>query len=234
MKVLAIDCSAKAASVAVMEEGSLLCEGFVNTKITHSQTLMPMMKAMLDSAKISLDDIDLLAVSKGPGSFTGVRIGIAAVKGIAHAKELPCVGVSTLLSMAMNIDESDRVLCCAMDARCSQVYNALFEAKGGEITRLCQDRVLTVSELAQELAAKKAPVLLLGDGARICYDSFKCAGIDLKLAPENLLYQRAYGVAKAALDDYKKGIYCSARELAPLYLRRPQAERELNSRCGKQ
>lgn len=231
MKILAIDCSAKAASVAVMEDDTLLCEGFINTKITHSQTLMPMMKAMLDSARISLDDIDLLAVSRGPGSFTGVRIGIAAIKGMAHAKGLPCAGVSSLLAMALNIDDSDRVICCTMDARCSQVYNALFRVKDNEATRLCEDRVLTVDELAEEISVKNFPVLLLGDGAKICYDSFKEKGIDVRLAPENLLYQRAFGVAKAALADFKKGIYCSAKELMPLYLRKPQAERELEKRC---
>lgn len=227
MKVLAIDCSAKAASVAVMEDDSLLCEGFINTKITHSQTLMPLLRAMLDSAKISLDDIELLAVSKGPGSFTGVRIGIAAVKGMAHAKGLPCAGVSTLLAMAMNIDDSDRIVCCTMDARCSQVYNALFRVKDNDIVRLCEDRVLTVGELAQELGGMNSPVLLLGDGAKICYESFKECGIDVRLAPENLLYQRAYGVARAALADFKTRAYCTAKELVPLYLRRPQAEREL-------
>lgn len=225
MKILAVDSSATAASVAVCQDDFIICESFINTKIKHSQTLMPMLGSMLECARISLDDIDLFAVSKGPGSFTGVRIGIAAVKGMAHAKDKPCVGVSTLRAMAENISQTKRIVCCVMDARCSQVYNALFTCCQGRLERLCDDRAVSIEQLAGELEGKK--VLLLGDGAQLCYDSFIKRGIDARLAKPHLMYQRASGVARAALSHYNKGNYCSALELVPEYLRLSQAEREL-------
>jgi len=151
MKILSIECSAVPCSAAIIENEKVIASSFVNVKLTHSQTLMPMVEEMLKSAKVSLSEIDGFAVSYGPGSFTGIRIGISAIKGLALPLNKPCVGVSTLDTIAENYRFQNTVICACMDARCNQVYNALYMAKNGIITKLCDDRALMCDELANEL-----------------------------------------------------------------------------------
>lgn len=229
MKMLAIDSSATAASTAIWEDGVLRGEFFINTKLTHSQTLMPMVESLLCSTCIDLSEIDRFAVAAGPGSFTGIRIGVAAVKGMAMAQGKPCAAISTLEAMACQMDLVDGMMCAVMDARCSQVYNALFEIKYGEITRITEDRALSIDQLEQQLLKQKKSVFLVGDGADLCYNKMKVNLPSILVAPEQLKMQRASGVAKAA-DRLSSERWITASELMPVYLRPPQAERELKKR----
>lgn len=253
MIIMALECSAVSASVALVEEDRLLAESFINVRLTHSQTLMPMAESLLRSACLMLDQVDGFAVSSGPGSFTGVRIGVAAVKGMAQALGRPCAGISTLEAMAwqtaamlQSVDAAGRfVLCPVMDARCSQVYNALFDlpfgSKGAPLrpvdnaavgtlaapVRRCEDRALSLESLGEELKILKECPYLVGDGAALCYNAFEKAGINCRLAPEGSRYQRAYGVALAAQARFQAGEEQDACDLQPVYLRLPQAERDL-------
>ena len=183
MKILALETSAKACSAAVVEDGVLLASAWQCTGLTHSRTLMPMVEAMLANSELSLDGVGAIAVAAGPGSFTGIRIGIAAAKGLAWAKELPCVGVSTLEAMAWGLAHTDALLVCAMDARRDQVYNALFQAKDGVLTRLTPDRGIAVAELAAELQSDGRAKIVLGDGAALCYNGLSKNGVACALAP---------------------------------------------------
>lgn len=228
MLVLGIESSAGPASAAVVRDGRLLGEFFVNTKQTHSQTLLPMVEALLNSLSISCGDLDRIAVANGPGSFTGVRIGVACVKGIAFPFELPCCGVSTLEAIAYgSVSCEGNILCSAMDARCGQVYNALFQADGGRLKRLTEDRAISIHELGRECRGYGERLLLLGDGAMLCHQEFASWGA--KLAPEGIRFQRAASVA--LLGEERPAV--SAEELLPSYLRIPQAERELKARREK-
>ncbi len=225
MKILGIDSSAVSVSAAVCELGEnprVIASGFLNNKITHSQTLMPLVESLLKNSKTELSDIDVFAVSAGPGSFTGLRIGVSAVKGMAYALGKPCREVSTLLAMAYNFTLYDGLVCAVMDARVSQVYNALFEVKNGTVTRLCEDRALMIPDLKAGLDEEypDREVMLCGDGAELCYGKF--GGGRIKLAPPALRYQSGTGVCFAAADIPDIG----AAALMPKYLRLPQAERE--------
>lgn len=232
MLTLGIDSSASAASAAVVENGKLLGEFFVNTKQTHSQTLLPMVQGLLQTVGHSCNDVDVLAVSHGPGSFTGVRIGVACVKGIALPNDTPCVGVSTLEAIAYGgISVEGAVLCAVMDARCSQVYNALFQVEKGVLRRLTDDRALAIADLEKECRAYGEKLLLLGDGAALCHKTFEAWGA--KLAPESIRFQRASSVALLGEQAAHQGSTVSASSLAPVYLRLPQAERELKKRLEK-
>lgn len=232
MKILAVDTSAKSASVALTENGEIKGEFFINTMLTHSETLMPMIDAVLKSTHLTPTDVDCLAVNTGPGSFTGLRIGIAAVKGIAFALDLPCVGVSTLLTMAYNFKYSGNIVCAVMDARCNQVYNALFDVSGDTPVRLCEDRALTIDELSAEISSSDRQYVLVGDGAKLC-SSKMTALTNVALANENVRYQRAAAAAFAAERLFEQGRSVSANELAPQYLRLPQAQRELLARQNR-
>jgi len=228
MKILAVDSSAVTASAAVYENERIISEGFVNNGLTHSQTLLPITDGVVENAGLSYDDIDLFAVTVGPGSFTGVRIGVSTVKGLAFAKEKSCVAVSSLEAIAFGCDWFNGVVCCAMDARRNQVYNALFKAENGVLTRLCDDRAIAIDELLKELDEQypDAPVIISGDGAALVYNSAeneRCL-----LAPQNVRYVRGSFVAKAAQIQVESGKICSADELNPVYLRMSQAERELS------
>lgn len=230
MRILAIDSSAVCASCALLEDGKLIGEQYLNVGLTHSQTLMPLVEHLLAAAHVKPAQVDGFAVNSGPGSFTGIRIGVAAVKGMAFAQEKPCVGVSTLESMAYLFEGFDGVVCGTMDARCQQVYQALFEVRNGQVIRLCEDRALTIAELTAELKGLGKPVLLTGDGAHVCEKAFEEQGIPFRLAPPHLRYQRAYGVARAAQQAFAQGKGVNASALLPSYLRLPQAQRELKRR----
>ncbi len=226
MNILAFDTSAKAASVAVCTESEILSECQIRRQLTHSQTMLPMCEEVFRAAALSFDDIDMLAVSKGPGSFTGIRIGIAAVKGIAFARNLPCFGVSTLEALAENLAGGNGLVCAAMDARRNQVYTALFRVEGDTLTRLSEDAALPISELDEQLKAYgDEKVTLVGDGAKLCMEQFTYPS--LGLAPLPLLYGRAASVAFLAAKKIQNGEQpVSAEALMPRYLRLPQAERE--------
>lgn len=223
MKIMAFESSAKAASVAVLSEGNLIGENFTASARTHSETLLPMAEALLASLKLQVSDIDAFAVSAGPGSFTGLRIGIATIKGMMAAMGQTCAPVSTLEAMAYNFDEVEGVLCAVMDARVGQVYNALFYVKEGQIIRLCGDRALKIEELEEELLRRGEPVTLCGDGAALCQN--KMTKISAKIASPLTCMQRASGVARLAATLPSEN-FVTGSELAPVYLRLPQAERE--------
>ena len=226
MLILAMDSTAIVGSVALCEDEHLLAEFTVNIGHTHSETLLPMVEAVLRTCGKTVNDIDLFACTAGPGSFTGVRIGAATLKGIAFGRGKPCVGVSTLESLATNAIAFDGIICPAMNARRSQVYNALFSCEGGVLTRLCDDRALAISELGEELAALDKPIYLVGDGAVLVYDALKeTLGEKLILLPERLVNQSGYSTALCALALYRNGIYGTDAELSPVYLRPSQAER---------
>ncbi len=230
MTILAIDSSAKAASVCIANEEKIIGEFFINTSLTHSQTLMPMTEQLLKNTELTIDDVDAIAVNAGPGSFTGVRIGVAAAKGLAFPKNLPCVSVSTLESMAYNLLGTDCVVCAVMDARCSQVYNAMFRIKGETVERLTDDRALSLSDLLLNFKQTDERILIVGDGAEITYDFLKNEASNAVLAPKNRRTQTASSVALAAFQKLFEGKTQTAAELMPIYLRLPQAQRELNAR----
>lgn len=232
MKILSLDTSAKTATAAVVEGDQILAESSVNAGLTHSQTVMPMLSGMLSAAKLTLNDVDLIAVSHGPGSFTGIRIGIGAVKGLAQGLQKPCFGVSTLEGLAYNFKGLDGYACPAMDARCGQVYAALFWGGDGKISRQWEDAAIPVTELGQRLLTLNAPVWLLGDGAELCYKSLKDTVPGIRLAPPQLRLQRASSIGFAAEEALKTEKPLSPGELMPVYLRLPQAERELNRKAG--
>ena len=230
MKILAFDSTATSASVAVFDDDNLIGEFFINTKQTHSQTLLPMAESLLKNTKVDVKDIDLFAVNTGPGSFTGVRIGVAAVKGMAMALNKPCVAVSTLDSMAYNLLDVNCTAVCVMDARCNQVYNANFKVDNGNVEKLCDDRALSIDELTDELKSVDGNIVLVGDGAKLCFYKMKDAIPNIKIASIQNRYQKASSTALVALNLYNNGKTLTAEELMPYYLRLPQAERELKKR----
>ncbi len=236
MKILSLECSATPASVAIIEDDKLIASSFVNVRLTHSQTLMPMVENTLKSAKLHINDIDGFSISNGPGSFTGVRIGISAVKGLAAPKDTPCVAVSTLSAMAENYIDTDCYVCAVMDARCNQVYNALFEINDGVITRLCEDRALLCDELSEEIKnlsqnAQKS-IIIVGDGTDIFYPFVEGLTNVKKSSPQRR-YQNAAGVGFCSIEDFKANKTITAKALLPFYLRLPQAERELKAKEEK-
>ena len=182
MKILALESSAVSASVALTEDEKLVAQSFQNCGLTHSRTLLPMVENLLANCGVSLADVDAIAVAHGPGSFTGVRIGVATVKGLALGADKPCLGVSTLEAMAWGARALGGDLCCVMDARAGQVYNALFTVEDGSVRRLCDDRAIKLTELAEEIG--EAPYFLVGDGADLCYNTIKenCTGLRLATA----------------------------------------------------
>lgn len=236
MKILCLECSAGPSSAAVIEDGKVFASCFMNIKTTHSRTLLPAVKSMLDNCLISISDIDGFAVSNGPGSFTGIRIGISAVKGLAQAKKLPCVGVSTLLCMAYNFISNECIVCSVMDARCNQFYSALFDISGGCVNRLFEDKALSADELENEIYGIREkfnkPIIVCGDGADLFYGLLSDKS-GIKAADEASKYQNAVGIGMAAYREFTENNTVSPEELLPVYLRLPQAERELKLKKGK-
>ena len=226
MLILAFETSAKAASVALHDGEKLLGESYQNTGLTHSQTLMVMAEDLLKQCGKTAADVTAVAVAEGPGSFTGVRIGVAAAKGFAWGREIPCYGVSTLEAMAASINAWEGTVCPVMDARRSQVYNALFGANCGTYTRIRDDRAISLRELGEELQNMPKPVFLVGDGSKLCYNTLLEAVPALVLPAEHRMHQRAVGVALCALDKIAWGEDGNGGSLTPNYLRLSQAERE--------
>ncbi len=233
MLILAFETSAKAGSVALLEGEKLLGESYQNTALTHSQTLMPMAQDLLKSCGRTPGDVQAVAVAAGPGSFTGVRIGVAAAKGFAWGGSLPCYGVSTLEAMAYQLGAWQGYVLPVMDARRQQVYNALFRVTEGKLERLCPDRAIALTDLAEEIKNLSEPVFLVGDGSVLCYNTLKVTVPALVLPPEHRMHQRAAGVALAALPMIAAGDPGDAAALQPNYLRLSQAERERLAREQK-
>lgn len=233
MKILALESSAVTASVAVCEEETLLAQSFQNSGLTHSATLMPMVSDLLENARLTLDEIDVVAVAAGPGSFTGVRIGVAAAKGLAWPGDKLCAPCSTLESMAWQCAHMDGEICAVMDARRNQVYNARFLGDGDGLRRLSEDRAIGVEQLTEEVKKSGNPQILVGDGAALCYNAFEAAGIPVRLAPPHLIRQTAWGVARAGLELARKGALVPAGQVTPQYHRLSQAERERLERMNK-
>ena len=228
MLILAFESSAKSASVALVKDGELLSQYSQCSALTHSRTLLPMAEDMLKNAEVQLSEVDLIAVAHGPGSFTGIRIGVSTVKGLSWAADKPCVGVSTLEAMAWHGLLSGGYVCPVMDARRQQVYNALFKIEDGKPQRITDDRPIALTQLADEVRALGAPVLLVGDGAALTEKFFRENSVPCRIAPENLRWQSAWGVAMAA-SDKQPG---TSETLLPVYLRLSQAERERQERLS--
>ena len=233
MLILAFETSAKAASVALHDGQKLLAEGYQNTGMTHSQTLMVMAEDALKQCGKTAADVTAVAVAEGPGSFTGVRIGAAAAKGFAWGREITCYGISTLEAMAHSLGIYQGYICPVMDARRAQVYNALFYVNRGEITRVAPDRAIALADLGEEIKNLTEPVFLVGDGSNLCYNTLLKDVPNLVLPSEHRMHQRAVGVALLAATQAAQGIAPTGAELTPNYLRLSQAEREKLERENK-
>ncbi len=218
MLLLSVDSSAVTASAALTEDGRVIKSEFINKGLTHSETLLPLIENVMEGC--AYKRLDAIAVTAGPGSFTGVRIGVATVKGLAFPCDIPCISVSTLEAIAYNFTDENAVICAVMDARRMQFYNALFKVENGRVTRLCEDRAISIEALREELKAYEN-VIIAGDGAELCYNNLNLENI--VLAAEDKRWQNGVGVSKAA--ENKKTI--KAEALMPVYLRLSQAEREL-------
>ena len=230
MKLLAFETSAKAVSVALAEDGHIVGEYYQNSGQTHSRTLMKLAEDLLNNCDCKPAQIDAVAYANGPGSFTGVRIGVSAAKGFCWGLDIPCVPVSTLEAMAWSHLDAEGLVCCCMDARREQVYNAIFRVSGGNVDRLREDRAVSLAELAADLQTLGTPILVVGDGALLTWNTLHDTLPGLKLSAESLRQQRASGVALAGCQAVLAGTAVSAANTAPNYLRLSQAERERLSR----
>ena len=231
MKILSLDTTATVCTAAICEGGKLIAETTVNTGNTHSETLLPVIENLLKITETDIKDIDCFACSTGPGSFTGVRIGAATVKGLAFGSSKPCVGVSTLEALAYNMRGYKGIICPVMNARRSQVYTAIFESDGKEIKRISEDMAIAASELDIKLSELGKDVYLVGDGIDVALSNFVKTSVCN--TPEEARYQSAYSVSQVALKEYKEGRSVSDKELVATYLRLSQAERERLERENK-
>ena len=234
MRLLAFETSAKAASVALFDGKTLLGESYQNTGLTHSQTLLVMAQELLKQWACKPEDVQAVAVANGPGSFTGVRIGVAAAKGFAWGREIPLYGVSTLEAMALGLGVYQGYVCPVMDARRQQVYNALFYVNQGRMERITPDRAIALEELKEELKNLQESIFLVGDGSILCYNTLEKEVEGLVLPPEHRMHQRAVGVGMAAWEQISRGDAGDAATLTPNYLRLSQAERERLAREEKE
>ena len=228
MKILAIDSTANTSTVAALEDKGLLALYTVNTKNTHSETLLPMVKSLFESLHLTVDEIDAFAVSEGPGSFTGVRIGVSTIKGLAFGKGKKCVGVSTIEALAANLEGFEGIICPVMNARRGQVYTGAF--LNGE--RIVDDKCMLLCDLLKILEGYGKPVYFIGDGYSLV-EELRAKHPFIMETPEMLRYQNAYSVGKVAFEKLARGEYTSDTDLRVEYLRKPQAEREREERLGK-
>ncbi len=233
MKILAFDSTARAASVAVLDNGALLGQYNIDNGFTHSELLLPMAENLLKSLGLDISEIELFAAAVGPGSFTGVRIGAALVKGLAFGRDIPCVEVSTLEALAENMSGTTGLIVSVLDARRAQVYTATFDSNGEEMKRISEDRAVAISELAQGLSDVCSDVYIVGDAYNSVYNAFKRAGVNVKSTPPLARGGSAYSIGRVAYRIYTEGGAVSDRELSPRYLRMPQAERERLERLNK-
>ena len=235
MIVLGLDSTAKVAAVGVYDGERTLSEERIESTMTQSELLLPLARKALTAAGLSFADVDLYALTLGPGSFTGVRIGVGLVKGLVFDKDIPCAGVSILEALAENLLPFDGIAAPVLDARRDQVYNALFACENGRLVRLTEDRVLPLGELLGELGEKHrtTPILFAGDAYDKAVARAKEAGLFAsEVAPEKRLPSGA-AVARLGYAAYLRGDCVSGEALAPVYLRLPQAERERLERENK-
>ena len=234
MKILAFDSTAKAASVAVCEDERCLALYTIDNGLTQSELLMPMAENILKCLHLSFDDIDMVTSSMGPGSFTGVRIGAALVKGIAFGRDIPCVSVSTIEALARNAMPLKSVIVPVMDARRGQVYTAIFKSDGKSAVRITKDDAISISALAEMLKEYEGEdIYLVGDGYEVASRGLRAAGIEIQETPPLLINENAYSIAQVALEKYKRGEFVKDTDISPIYLRMPQAERERLERLGE-
>ncbi|MCI8422600.1 MAG: tRNA (adenosine(37)-N6)-threonylcarbamoyltransferase complex dimerization subunit type 1 TsaB [Lawsonibacter sp.] len=227
MLILALESSAAACSAALCRDGALLAQAYQCSGLTHSRTLLPMVRDMLKNCETDLEAVDVIAVAAGPGSFTGLRIGVAAAKGLAWPGDTDCAPCSTLESMAWPLAHfQNGLIVCVMDARRSQVYNALFLGEGEGLRRLTPDRAISLEELGAELKKYENRKIVVGDGAGLCYNTLKEQVSGLELAPGHLRMQSAWGVARAAEELAARNALVKGAQLVPVYHRLSQAERE--------
>lgn len=233
MKILAFDTSAKTASVAVCDGGNILGVSNIENGLTQSELVLPMAEALLSQLKMSFADVDLYAVTVGPGSFTGVRIGVSTVKGLAFGRDIPCAPVSTLEALAENAEGLTGLIVPCMDARRGQFYTATFAATAEGISRVTPDRAISAEELAEELRSYDGDIYITGDGYDVAHKLLTSLGVKLATTPYLLRSQNAVSIARVAERMHAQGLCVSERELAPSYLRLPQAERERLERENK-
>ena len=227
MKILAFETTAKIASVAVIDGERVLAEYSINNGLTQSELILPMAENMLASLGIAFSEIDMLCATVGPGSFTGVRIGAALVKGIAFGRDIPCVEVSTIDSLAENLSPLEGIIVPCMDARRSQVYNAIFSSDGEKLTRLTPDRAISLDELAEELKGyADTRIYLCGDGYATAAKRLSELGVPISKTPQLLIEENAASCARVAYRKYLSGEVTNDEKFSPSYLRLPQAERE--------
>ena len=231
--ILAFDSTAKVASVALMRGGLTVAEYSVNCGLTQSELLLPMAESVLKSLKLEFSDVDVFATSVGPGSFTGVRIGISLIKGLAFGRKSPCVAVSTLEALAENLVPLSGILVPCMDARRNQVYTATFRCDGEKAERLTPDRAISLDDLAEELLNFDEPIYLSGDGYAVAKKALTAKGVKLSETPELLILESAVSVAQVAYRKHEAGDFVTDSELSPTYLRLPQAERERLERLAE-
>lgn len=237
MLILALEAASSSASCCLYRDGQILAQSYQLSGLTHSRTLLPMVEDMLKNCETELSQVNLIAVSHGPGSFTGVRIGVSAAKGLAWARELPCLGVSTLEAMAAPLAHLEGAdICCCMDARRAQVYSARFHVENGALVRRTEDAAIAIADLAEEIRQNSPENLqvLVGDGWQLCYNSFSTLGIRCVPAPEPLRYPTAYGVALCAHAQAAVGNLTTAAQVTPAYHRLSQAERERLQRLARE
>ena len=225
MKILSVDTSAVCASVAVTQGEKIISLCSTNAGLTHSRTLLPMIDSALKNSETELSDIDFFACSAGPGSFTGIRIGVAAIKGLSDGTGKKCFSVSTLEALAYNLLGQNVIACSVMDARCGQVYCAIFDVSKNEVKRLTDDEALKIEELKEKLSGFEKEIVFVGDGADICEKA-----LGFKAAAPLLKFQNAASVGICAFCNFGEEKLLSAAQLMPVYLRLPQAERELRAK----
>ncbi len=228
MKLLAIESSAIVASIAIAEDDRLICEYTSNHKKTHSQTLMPMIEEVSKLIDLDLKELDAIAIANGPGSFTGLRIGVATAKGLAHALDIPIIPVKTLDALAFNIGFTDKLICPMMDARRNQVYTALYTYENNTFKNILPSTVVPIEDIFSEIKTIGREVVFLGDGVapHIEHIQNNFTKKEYVLAPLNNNIQRAASVAALGMKDAQEGKGESYMNFAPIYLRKSQAERE--------
>lgn len=235
MKVLAIDSSGLVASVALVTEDELIAEYTINYRKTHSQTLLPMLDEIVKMTNIDLTELDAIAISKGPGSFTGLRIGAATVKGLAMVLDIPVIPVATVDGLAYNLYQTNSIICPLMDARKNQVYTGLYKWVDNEFKVLLEQKALDIEEISKEINKTEEEVTFLGDGVKVFEDQIKeMVEVNYNFVPAHLSRQRAGAIGALGIEYYKKGILMDADEFVPTYLRMSQAERELARKNKKQ
>ncbi len=233
MKILGIDTSSMAASVAVIEDNTLICEYTINTKKTHSQKLMPMIENMLNLSDLSVKEIDAVAICEGPGSFTGLRIGMATAKAIAHVNNIPVIGVNSLEILAANMNLCDKKICSILDAQRNQVYTGRYQYVDGNLTEIKEIGIQLIEELLDELSQSKEEWILVGEAVYKYEDKIKeIQNIQIPAASNNVTKAGSLcSVAKVKFDQNKDVFNCY--NINPLYIRKSQAEEQYEEKQKK-